>query len=94
MEIRYQRCVSEQNIRVNLTRALGTMLAIFLQFPQVRVHRGKKRSNERSKDGALSCKHRANLLTQGALAGYAHVRLTPSAREEKSISYALQYVLI
>jgi hypothetical protein len=27
----------------------------------------RKRSNERSKDGALSCKHRANLLAQDAL---------------------------
>ncbi|SLM20048.1 hypothetical protein SPIRO4BDMA_80155 [uncultured spirochete] len=33
----------------------------------------RKTSNERSEDGALTCKHRANLLSQVALTGYARV---------------------
>jgi hypothetical protein len=46
MEIRYQRCVSEQNIRVNLTRALGTLLA-GLQDRKEKLHRDKKEATKK-----------------------------------------------
>jgi hypothetical protein len=75
MEIRYQDVFLSRETPRELTRALGTMLAIFLQFPQVRVH-------EERKDPTKEVKRRAILQAsrQPAHAGRARrlrdVRLT------------------